>query len=130
MARNFWLLVLFTCSLFANENFWFSYKIAIENKMIVYEERNISPLMQVVNTNEYKLLCRLDISKKQYQSTYDFLNENFNKLLPCFQPMSTKVINYTLVETKGMMERTVLIIVPTKFTVDFKDDFANIKTIK
>ena len=130
MARDFWLLIIFTCSLFGGENFWFSYKIATDNKVIVYEERNISPLMQIVDTKEYKLLCRLDISKKQYQSTEHFLNENFNKLLTCFYPMSTQIVNHTLVETKGVIERTVLIIIPTRFTVEFKDQFANIKTIK
>jgi hypothetical protein len=130
VARNFCLLIIFTCSLFANENFWFSYKTAIDNKVIVYEERNISPQMQSVDVKEYKSLCQLNIKKKQYQSTEHFLNENFDRVLECFYSMSTKVVNHTLVETKGVIERTVLIIIPTKFIVDFKDDFANIKTIK
>ena len=130
MARNFCLLIIFTCSLFANENFWFSYKTAIDNKVIVYEERNISPLMQSADMKEYKYLCQLNIKKKQYQSTEHFLNENFERVLECFYHMNTKVVNHTLVETKGVIERTVLTIIPTKFTVDFKDDFANIKTIK
>ncbi|HIP53921.1 MAG TPA: hypothetical protein EYH11_00400 [Sulfurimonas autotrophica] len=130
MARNFCLLIIFTCSLFANENFWFSYKVAIDNKVIVYEERNISPLMQSADMKEYKYLCQLNIKKKQYQSTEHFLNENFERVLECFYHMNTKVVNHTLVETKGVIERTVLTIIPTKFTVDFKDDFANIKTIK
>jgi len=83
-----------------------------------------------VDMGEYKSLCQLDIKKKQYQSTTHFLNENFDKLLKCFYPMSTKVTNYTLIETKGVIERTVLTIIPTKFTVDFKDDFANINVLR
>jgi hypothetical protein len=130
VARDFCLLIIFTCSLFANENFWFSYKIATDNKVIVYEERNISPQMQSVDVKEYKSLCQLNIKKKQYQSTEHFLNENFDRVLECFYSMNTKVVNHTLIETKGVIERTVLTIIPTKFTVDFKDDFANIKTIK
>jgi len=98
--------------------------------MIVYEERNISPQMQEVDKNDYKSLCQLDAKKNKYQSTEHFLNENFDSLLECFYPMSTKVVNHTLIEMKGVIERTVLTITPTKFTVDFKDDFANIKTIK
>ena len=86
--------------------------------------------MQAVDTREYKPLCQLDVKKKKYQSTSHYLNENFDDVLECFYCMSTKVVNYTLIETKGMIERTVLTIIPTKFTVDFKDDFANIKTIK
>ena len=130
MARNFCLLIIFTCSLFGRENFWFSYKIATENKTIVYEEKNISPQMQSVNKKKYKHFCKINSLKKQYQSTQHYLNENFDKLLICFYPMNTQVVNYTLIETKGVIERTVLTIIPTKFTVDFKDDFANINIIK
>ena len=130
MARNFCLLIIFACNLFANESFWFSYKIATQNRIIVYEERNISPLMRIVDIEEYELLCQLKIKKTPYQSTENFLNENFNELLPCFYRLSSQVVNHTLVETRGVMEKTVLTIIPIKFTVDFKDDFANIKTIK
>jgi len=86
--------------------------------------------MQSVDLKEYNSLCQLKIKKKQFQSTEHFLNENFDKVLECFYSMSTTVVNHTLVETKGVIERTVLTIIPTKFTVVFKDDFANIKTIK
>lgn len=130
MARDFCLLVIFASCLSASEGFWFSYKVAVQNKEIVYEERNISPFMKAVDAKQYKLLCRLDIAKKQSNSTEHFLNENFNRLLSCFYSMNSHVVSYTLVETKGVMERIVFIIAPTKFTVDFKDDFANIKVIK
>jgi len=130
VARNFCLLIIFTCSLFASENFWFSYKIATDNKLVVFEEKNISPQMQAVDVTEYKSLCQLNIKKKQYQSTSHYLNENFDEVLKCFYSMSTKVVNYTLIETRGMIERTVLTIIPTKFTVDFKDDFANINVLR
>jgi len=130
VARNLCLLVAFTCSLAAGDGFWFSYKIVTQNKLVVFEERNISPQMQIVDTKKYAKLCHLNIAKKQYQSTQHFLNENFDKLLECFYPMKSIVVNHTLVELKGMIERTSLTITPTKFTVDFKDDFANIRTIK
>ncbi|MBL0687263.1 MAG: hypothetical protein JJV95_04175 [Sulfurospirillum sp.] len=130
MARNFWLLTIFTCGLFGAESFWFSYKVATENRTVVYEERNISSLMQVVDVKKYKFLCQLDVSKKKYRSAEYFLNKNFDKLLECFYPMSTNVVNYTVIETKGIIEKTVLIIIPTKFIVEFKGQFANIKTIE
>lgn len=78
------------------------------------------------NISEYKSLCKIDAIKTKYQSIEHFLNQNFDKLLFCFYPMSTQVINKTLVESKGMDERSILTITPTKFTVDFKDEFANI----
>jgi len=130
VERNFCLLILFTCSLFASENFWFSYRIATDNKQLVFEERNISPQMQSVDADKYKFFCKVNVKKEQYESTQHYLNKNFDKLLDCFYPMSTKVTNYTLVEMRGIIERTVFTIIPTKFTVDFKDDFANINTTK
>jgi len=131
VARNLCLLIAFTCSLAAaDEGFWFSYKIVTQDKLVVFEERNISPQMQIVDTKKYTKLCRLDIAKKQHQSTQHFLNESFDTLLECFYPMKSIVVNHTLVELNGMIERTALTIIPTKFTVDFKDDFANIKAIK
>ena len=130
MERNFCLLILFSCSLFGSENFWFSYKVATENKILVYEERNISPFMQDSEVSEYKSLCRIDAIKEEHQSTEKFLNQHFAKLLTCFYPMSTQVINKTLVELKGMDESSVLTITPTRFTVDFKDEFANINILR
>ena len=86
--------------------------------------------MQTIDAKKYKFFCKIDVKKKNTQSIEHFLNENFDKLLDCFYPMSSKVTNYTLIETKGMLERTVLTIIPTKFTVDFKDDFANINILR
>ncbi len=130
MARDFCLLILLTCSLFGAENFWFSYRTEIRNKIIIFEERNISPQMQEVNPKDYKYLCKIDTPKKKYQTTEQYLNENFDKLLTCFYSMKTKISNFTLIRTGWISERTLLTVVPIKFTVDFKDDFANIRTIK
>ena len=125
MARNFCLLIFLACSLFGTEKFWFSYKIATENKKIVFEERNISPQMQDNDTN-YKLFCRINKKIKKFQSTKHYLNENFDELLKCFYSLNIKIVNYTLIETRGVLERTFVKIVPVKFTVEFKGDFANI----
>lgn len=97
---------------------------------MVYEERNISPLMQSSKESEHKLLCKIDTIKKEYQPTIKFLNKNFDKLLACFYPMSTQVLNRTFVELKGIDEKSVLTVTPTKFTVEFKDEFANINILR
>lgn len=86
--------------------------------------------MQDSDLTEYKFLCKIDAIRKEYQSTTHFLNQHFAKLLTCFYPMSTQVINKTLVELKGMDESSVLTITPTRFTVDFKDEFANINILR
>jgi len=130
VERNLCLLILFTCSLFSYEDFWFSYKIVTENRVIVYEERNISPHMIETENRKKTFLCKVNIKRKKYQSTKHYLNKNFNKILPCFYPMGTKIVNKTLVEMKGIFERTEMIIIPTKFTVDFNDQFANISLLK
>jgi len=130
VERNFCLLIILACSLFASESYWFSYKIVTQDSMMVFEEKNISPQMQIIDKNDYEHLCRVDDRRKMYESEEHFLNRNFDKLLTCFYPFSSTVVNETLVETKGVIERTQLTIIPIKFTVDFKDDFANINTLK
>jgi len=130
VERNFCLLIFFTCSLLANENFWFSYKVVTQNKIIVYEEKNISPLMQDYKLSKFKSVCKINVTKKDHQSTIDFLNINFNNILICFYPMASQVINKTFVGLKALDERSVLTINPVKFTVDFKDEFANINILR
>ncbi len=86
--------------------------------------------MLVSSPDKYKLLCKINTPKKKHQSTSHFLNEQFDQLLTCFYPMSTQVFNKTLVELKGVDESIILTIIPTKFTVDFKDEFANINVLR
>lgn len=126
MERNFCLLIFFTCSLYTSENFWFSYRVDTQNKIIVYEEINISPLMQIFSDDKYSFLCKIDAKKTKYQSTKSFLNEHLEKLLSCFYPMSTQIFDKTLTTLNGVNESSVITITPTKFKVDFNDEFANI----
>lgn len=131
MERNFCLLILLTCNLFANENFWFSYRVVTENKEIIFEERNISPLMEYSKESSVSHLCSVAIKKvNKYEPILDVLNKNYNKILPCFYPLSTKMTNRTYVENGGVLETTELIILPVKFTVDFNDQFANINLLR
>jgi hypothetical protein len=129
VERNFCLLILFSLSLLGSESFWFSYRVATDNKMMVYEEKNISPLMLKTDA-KIASTCRVKIKKKSNQATLEFLNKNFNKILPCFYPYSSKIQNKTLVELKGVKDKSVLTILPIQFTVDFKDQFANIFILK
>lgn len=80
--------------------------------------------------NTYKQQCKIDFAKKDSQLTIDFLNEHFDHLIACFYPMSTQVHNKTLFELEGMSEKSILTVTPTKFTVDFKDEFANINVLR
>jgi len=83
--------------------------------------------MQISSDILYKPLCKLDIPKKKYQSTQQYLNKHFEELLSCFYSMRSQVYDKTLVELKGIDEKSVLTILPTQFTVDFKGKFAIIK---
>lgn len=130
MERNFCLLIACSFSLLANENFWFSYRGVNENQQIVYEEKFISPHMDYTKKLQPEFLCQIDIKKEKYQSTYNYLSENFDKLFECFYPMSTRVNNIGYIETKGILERVEITILPTQFTVDFKDEFANISVLR
>lgn len=83
--------------------------------------------MQASSDTLYKPLCKLDIPKKKHQSTKQYLNKHFEELLSCFYSRSSQVYDKTLVELQGIDEKSVLTILPTQFTVDFKGKFAIIK---
>lgn len=87
-------------------------------------------MMLKITSKKSERLCSLKLKKQKHQSTHDFLNENFFKILPCFYKMNTQAINQTTVESKGVLEKSTIIINPVKFTVDFKDQFANINIVK
>lgn len=130
MARNFCLLVFVLTCTFASEDFWFSYKVTTQNHIMTSEERNISPVMLYDRGLQKVFLCKIQNTKLAYQTKQEFLNASFDMLLDCFYVSNSRVAFYSDVETKGILEENELTILPTKFTVDFKDEFANIYLLR
>ncbi len=129
MERNLLLLVLFAGIIAGSDTFWFSYKSVTLNKTLIYEQKNISPLT-VPFSGKIASTCRVKIKNKSLDSKLKQLNDNFYKILPCFYKESTKITSQSQVTLKGMRDEVELIIVPTRFIVDFKDDFATITILK
>ena len=59
-----------------------------------------------------------------------FLNENFDKLLPCFEGQPSHMLSWNEYHLKANNDRVEHIIEPVRFTVDFKDEFATISTFR
>ena len=129
MARNFLLLILLTHTLFGSDVFWFSYKIVTVNGVAIYEERNITPLM-LPSVGENIFLCSVDLTGYDKTSKHLFLKKNFDKILPCFYTLKSHLTSWNENRLQGGFDRIELIIEPTRFTVDFKDEFATISTIR
>ncbi len=129
MERNLCILILLSAILNAKGFFWFSYRIITHNKIITYEEKNISPHM--IEGNFKKLsTCVVKINNAKSDSNLHLLNKNFNKILPCFYPYGSRILSKTDSFIGGIEDINELVIPPTKFTVDFKDQFANITIVK
>jgi flagellar motility protein FlgQ len=126
VARNFCILILLFSHVYASENFWFSYKITTQKNMTTSQQRNISPVMVYKKNDGKKFLCRFFAKKTKEQSTYSFLKQHISKLIDCFYNTDVKVVSYTQSKLKSIQDSNELIIIPVKFTVDFKDEFANI----
>ncbi len=129
MERNFFLLILFLGLALGSDTFWFSYKSVTLNKTLIYEQKHISPLT-IPYLGKSLSTCRVKIQIKKCYSKLECLNLNFYKILPCFYGSTAKVTSQTQVTLDGIKDETELIIVPTRFIVDFKDDFANITILK
>ncbi len=74
--------------------------------------------------------CRAKIDIKNCNSKLDCLNHNFYKILPCFYKASAKITSQSQSTLHGLKDEVELILTPTRFIVDFKDDFANITILK
>ena len=133
MERTFFLLVLlgFSTSLFSSEHFWFSYKVVTINGAVVFQEKNITPVMTPFNGVSHTL-CVIPF-RLRYHSKFSkeqFLNENFDKVLPCFETLSAHILSWNEYRLKANSDRIEHVIEPVRFTVDFKDEFATIKTFR
>ncbi|MFK5880862.1 MAG: hypothetical protein QM482_01500 [Sulfurospirillum sp.] len=129
MERNFLLLTLLLSLTCGSDTFWFSYRSVTLNKTLIYEQKHISPLT-VPYSGKSVSTCRIKIEDKKCNSKLNCLNLNFYKILPCFYKSTAKITSQSQVTLKGIKDETELIIVPTRFIVDFKDDFANITILK
>jgi len=129
VERNLLLLTLLCGTLFGSDTFWFSYRSVTLNHALIYEEKNISPLTIPFNGKKTST-CRVKIKKPTYISSLKYLNNNFYKILPCFYSSIAKVTSQSQTTLDGVKDEVEFIIVPTRFIVDFKDDFANITILK
>ena len=130
MARTFCILIaLSTQALFSGDLFWFSYKIATSNGLVVYEEKNIAPVM-VPYDGQSTLLCTLPLPFDTTLSKEAFLRKHFDTILPCFYRLSTHMLSLNERNLKHQQDRIELIIEPVRFTVDFKDEFATINAVR
>ena len=72
------------------------------------------------------LLCHINEKKAKKQSTYEYLGKNKEALLECFAKKNVQVYDVTREKSFQANSNTEVIIAPIRFTVDFKDEFANI----
>lgn len=127
MARNFLLLISLAQLLFGNDYFWFSYKIVTANSIAIYEEKNIaSATIPFVGTSVH--LCTIALQNKKNLPLKHFLNTYYDDLLPCFYSRASHIISWNDKRTKKSADRVEMVIAPVRFTVEFKDEFAIIKT--
>jgi hypothetical protein len=129
VERNLFLLVAILSNLISSDAFWFSYRSVTSKKALIYEEKNIAPL-SVPYVGKISSTCKVKISTKKYNSTLTRLNKNFFKILPCFYGIGSKITSQSETTLNSVDDIVELIIVPTRFIVDFKDDFANISILK
>lgn len=129
MARNFLLLVSLGQLLFGGDIFWFSYKIVTANSIVVFEEKNIAPVM-IPTKGVLQKLCDVKLKHLPPTPLEHFLNLHFDTLLPCFYSHASHIHSWNDKRTKHSSDRVEVVIEPIRFTVEFKDEFATINTFR
>lgn len=127
MERNLLLLVLSTF-LFGGDSFYYWAKITTKNSVVVRQEFSVSPIMnkEKLTNNTKQFLCTIKQKKTNNQTSYDYLQKAQSQLFECFLGQNLKVYGYDDYKQKLMDTSTIFFIHPIRFTVDFKEDFANI----
>ena len=130
MARTLLLLIFgLSQTLFCSDLFWFSYKIVTANSVVIHEEKNIA-LAMIPYEGKKQVLCELPLQNSSNLSKEAFLRKHFDTILPCFYQLSTRLRSWDDQYLKHSNDRIELVIEPVRFTVDFKDEFATINTIR
>ena len=128
MARVVCLLIVLFGQLFGSDAFIFSYKGITANQLLVYEEKNIASVMQNNEQNLPTKKCQLPLKYDFKSSKEGFLKNHFDLLLGCFYPQRTHMLSWGEHHAHIARDRVEFIVLPTRFTVDFKDEFATINT--
>lgn len=131
MERNFFLLIyllLFNTFLVAYDAFSYSAKITTHNHIVTHQEFSLSPLMIQKNSwdNTQKSFCKINKKKLESETAYNYLLASNSSLLECFLGKEIRVYGYDNYKQKLADTNTHFFIRPIRFTVDFKEDFANI----
>ncbi|MDX1809747.1 MAG: hypothetical protein R3331_09430 [Sulfurospirillaceae bacterium] len=133
MERNLLLLVLLLSQFYGSDTFWFSYRSVTSNNALVYEQKNISPLVipfPVPISAHGNSKCKVKVVTKPHMTSLNILNKNFDKILPCFYKSNVVITSHSTISTNGINDVVEIVIEPVRFIVDFKDDFANITILK
>ena len=77
-----------------------------------------------------QVLCELPLQNSSNLSKEAFLRKHFDTILPCFYPLSVRLRSWDDQYLRHSNDRIELLIEPVRFTVDFKDEFATINTIR
>lgn len=99
------------------------------NSVMVFEEKNISPVM-VQDDRKMDFFCSIPLKKEKNTSTLKLLQQHFDTLLPCFYGSYSHFIAWDERNLRVSNDRVEVIIEPIYFTVDFKEDFATIRAIR
>lgn len=73
-----------------------------------------------------KYLCSLEAKKEKNETTQDYLIKHQNALFECLLKENVQVFD-DVSQTRYLAQtKTHIKVLPVRFTVDFKDEFANI----
>lgn len=121
MARTFCLLVL--CIPLFGEEFIFWAKYSTLNQTIKTYQIAISRAM-VISDVKKNYVCDLDDTKQPQEDTLSYLKRNQNAIVECFSSSEVLLTDLSKFYGNSAKVRTDVIVIPTKFSIDFKKNGA------
>lgn len=96
---------------------------------MIFEQKHIASAMLLSDTTPLSV-CTIELLYLSSKPKEVFLQEHFDTLLPCFYRFAVHILGRGDKSMREQYEHVELVIEPVKFTVEFKDEFATIKTFR
>ena len=106
----------------------FSARISTDNHVLKSQELSLSPLM-VPLENSLKYVCQIKQKKEKNETAFTYLTRHKEALFECLLGEKVYLYDDTIQSMLLAQTTTHLKVLPARFTVEFKDEFANISLL-
>jgi len=129
--RYLFILILPLFQLFGGEEFILSYRLVVQEGIVLNEEFSLSKAMTKKGADSSILeWCEIDPGNSEADTLYTLIKKNKEELLECLFAKGVVLEGYGDLKGYVSKETTILKIAPLRLVVDFKGQFVMIGIVR